>query len=912
MNLRNSRIFLTIILLIGSGVTQLPAAGQDLSSIDIPYSKHVLANGLTVLVHEDHSSPQVFVSVYYKVGSRDEAPGKTGFAHLFEHLMFNGSENFEAGMYGPIQELGGQMNGDTWYDRTRYYQTVPSTALDRVLWLESDRMGHLLGAVTQEKLDQQRGVVQNEKRSGDNRPYAKTQYNVLSGLFPEGHPYSWSTIGSMADLGAASLDDVHAWFKRFYGAANAIIVVAGAADTEKVIESVERHFGSIAPGPMVSRLDDWVPERDHNTTEIMQDQAANPALIRAWAAPGRDQEEFEYLTIATQILGGDKSSRLYRALVEEAGLATNVRFGANGHELASMPKLQIELFPNADPNIVQQLVDAEMQRFFEKGPTRQELLLTKTSFAANKIRQLDAVRDRAATIVESEFFLGSPDAYKDQFRTYENATVEDVRTAAQDWLSDGYHQITVVPFGSHSLASDDVDRSRLPAVDEFPEATAPEIIDLVLKNGVSVRFVHRTGVPAVNIVARFGGGFSLEGLYGAGIPSVTLTALQKGTESRDAEEVQNDLKASGSVLRSRISNDDTVVRLSTLSSKLDQAVDLFADVIRNPAFRPDDIDSVRKAEIASIDSSKANPALLTNRYLKWLAYGESHPYGVIPADSDALAAITGTTVKSFHQQVYRPENLQLFVVGQIDEEKLLTTLNKHLGGWRVEGDSGDLPDVNVPAAGSPPRIILFDTPGAPQSNILAYQPVPAPNGEHYDAFQLANWIYGGGSSSRLNQNIRQEKGWSYGVRSAVSEAKGPRLWSVMAPVQTDKTVATIEEIRRELAEMLDGNRVSGDELKDVQNLAIRGLAGQLSGADQILDYLVTISVNGYSDNYIETRKKTFSSLTTSSVTEALTHHLSIDSLNWVIAGDLSRIEEEVRGLGLGDVEVWTNDGTRLR
>ena len=295
----------------------LPAAAQDLAGVDIPYERHVLDNGLTVLLHVDRAAPQAFVNVYYKVGSRDEKPGKTGFAHLFEHLMFNGSENYDREYFEPVQDVGGSLNGDTWFDRTRYYQTVPNTALDRILWLESDRMGHLLGAVTQEKLDQQRGVVQNEKRRGDNRPYSQVYKKMLAGVYPKGHPYSWSTIGSMEDLDAASLEDVHEWFKEWYGAANAIVTVAGDIDPAAALASVEAHFGDIAAGPPVSHRDDWVPERTINTFETYQDRVANPLILRGWSVPGMDHEASTLVSLATRILGGDSSSRLYRRLVSK-------------------------------------------------------------------------------------------------------------------------------------------------------------------------------------------------------------------------------------------------------------------------------------------------------------------------------------------------------------------------------------------------------------------------------------------------------------------------------------------------------------------------------------------------------------------------------------------------------------------
>ena len=355
---------------------------QDLADVDIAYEQHQLDNGLTVLLHEDHTAPQVFVAVYYKVGSRDEQPGKTGFAHLFEHLMFNGTENYDGEYFAPLQEVGGSVNGDTWLDRTRYYQTVPNTALERVLWMESDRMGHLLGAVTQEKLDQQRGVVQNEKRQKENRPYAVLAPKLQAGVFPDGHPYNWATIGSMEDLEAASLEDVHAWFKKYYGAANAIITVAGDFDPDETLELIRQNFGDIPAGPPVFRADDWIPVRQHITTETMQDRVADTLIARGWAVPGRDHQEFTMLVLASKLLGGDASSRLYTRLVKDEKIALRVSLSAMPFDLSGMLNLYIAPAKDADLERVRRVTDEVIAEFVTNGPTEEELDLIKTQYAA--------------------------------------------------------------------------------------------------------------------------------------------------------------------------------------------------------------------------------------------------------------------------------------------------------------------------------------------------------------------------------------------------------------------------------------------------------------------------------------------------------------------------------------------------
>ncbi len=355
------------------------ALAETNTGIDIPFDKFILDNGLTVVVHEDRKAPIVAVSIWYHVGSKDEPAGKTGFAHLFEHLMFNGSENHDAEFFEPFEQVGATaMNGTTWFDRTNYFENVPTPALEMALWLESDRMGHLLGAVTQDKLDEQRGVVQNEKRQGDGQPYGMVEYRQLEGLFPPGHPYRHSTIGSMEDLDAASLDDVHSWFKDYYGAANTVLVLAGDINAETGRALAEKYFGDIPSGPPVKRLKAMVPERTSDTFEVMYDRVPQTRSYRWWPVPGRTTQEKVQLDLAASVLGDGKNSRLYQALVYNNQLASNVNVFVEEHSLASMFTIDVRLKEGSSLDEVNRIIDAEIERFLSDGPSEDELERVKT------------------------------------------------------------------------------------------------------------------------------------------------------------------------------------------------------------------------------------------------------------------------------------------------------------------------------------------------------------------------------------------------------------------------------------------------------------------------------------------------------------------------------------------------------
>jgi len=385
------------------------AAAPD---IEIKYETFTLENGLRVVVHEDRKTPTVAVSVWYNVGSKDEKPGKTGFAHLFEHLMFNGSENYNDEYFGPFEKVGATgMNGTTWFDRTNYFETVPTPALDMALWMESDRMTHFEGAITQERLDEQRSVVKNEKRQGDNQPYGLAEYRVLEGLFPEGHPYRWSTIGSMDDLEAASLEDVKDWFKTYYGATNTIVVLAGDIDVATAKPMMEEYFGDAPTGDPLYQKKEWVPERTETVREVMYDLVPQARLDRYWAVPGRLSQENAVLSLAlaARVLGSGKTSRLYKELVYEREIATNVSVYVEEHNLASIFKINVTVKPDGDTAEVDAAIDEVMTKFIKDGPTAKELEDNKTRFNAQYIRgveQIGGFTGKAAVLAEGALYPG--------------------------------------------------------------------------------------------------------------------------------------------------------------------------------------------------------------------------------------------------------------------------------------------------------------------------------------------------------------------------------------------------------------------------------------------------------------------------------------------------------------------------
>ena len=480
-----------------------PAAQAARAPIDIPYQQFRLNNGLTVIVHEDHKAPIVAVNLWYHVGSKNERPGRTGFAHLFEHLMFNGSENFNDDFFKPFDQIGvTDQNGTTNEDRTNYFQNVPVNGLDMVLWLESDRMGHLLGAIDTARLDEQRGVVQNEKRQGENEPYGQVWNLISENTYPRGHPYSWSVIGSMEDLNAASLDDVREWFRTYYGPNNAVLVVAGDVTVPDVRARVERYFGDIPPGPPIATHETWIAPMTGTKRQRMEDRVPQARIYKVWNIPQWGSADADYLDLLTDVLSSGKTSRLYERLVYRDQIATDVAAFIDAKEIGGQVIVMATARPGGDLAAVERAIDEEMARLLRDGPTPAEMSRVKTQTRANFLRGVERIvgfGGNSELMAQSLVYGGSPEFYKVRMQRMETATAENLRDAGRRWLGDGQYILEVHPFPELAAGTGGADRSRLPEVGTAPTPHFPALQRTTLSNGLKVVLAQRDAVPVVNM-----------------------------------------------------------------------------------------------------------------------------------------------------------------------------------------------------------------------------------------------------------------------------------------------------------------------------------------------------------------------------------------------------------------------------
>ena len=874
------------------------------ASVDIPYEQFTLANGLRVVVHTDRKVPIVATSLWYHVGSKDEPEGKTGFAHLFEHFMFEGSEHVKD-YDKPLEDAGATgMNGSTWFDRTNYVQTVPTGALDLVLFLESDRMGHLLGTLNKESLDQQRGVVQNEKRQGDNEPYGMVEYELLKALFPEGHGYRHSTIGSMADLTAASLDDVKEWFKTWNTPNNAVLVLAGDIDVATAKPLVEKYFGDIPAGPPVNRMKANVPEHENVRRQIMQDRVAQARIYRVWAVPGRTDAVTPSLDVAAAILAGGNSSRFYNDLVRDKKLATGVRGYVQAHESASFFQLEADVAPGVDPKLVDARVDALVDQFLAEGPTADEVARVATRAVSGTIRGLEQVGGfggKAATLAEGALYAGDPGFYKVELGRYAAATPAGVLAASRRWINDGAYALTVLPYGSPQAAATGADRSKLPVVTAGKDLDFPEVERAQLSNGIPVVFARRATVPVVNLSVSFDAGIAADSRAKPGVGNLTMSLLDEGTAKRSALEIAEEAERLGASIGMGSDVDSSRVAMSALKANLAPSIDLWADIVRNPAFQPAEIERLRGITLARIENELDQPQALALRVLPPLLYGTGHPYGVPLTGSgtpEGVRAATRDDLAAYHATWLRPDNATIFVVGDTSLAEVTPLLEEAFGDWRAPPSPKGSKRFTTAAAPPASRIVLIDRPGSPQSFILGGAPLPVTGRDDPLTLFAANEVLGGSFLARINSNLRETKGWSYGAYTSVRGAVEQMPFMIQAPVQTDKTADSIKEIVAELRAYRGPRLTTPEELNRVIQGNVRSLPSSYETAAAVLGSLERNKIYGRPDDYQEKLSDRYRAQTAAQFDAAIKQYIDPDQLVWVVVGDRAKIEAELKTLGL--------------
>ena len=900
--------------------TQVPAL---ISKVKIPHSKFVLANGLTVIVHEDHKAPVVGVAMWYNVGSKDEPKGQTGFAHLFEHLMFNGSENLPEDFFKYLQQLGAtDYTGTTNFDRTNYFQTAPKGALERVLFMESDRMGHMLGAVSQGVLDNQRGVVQNEKRQGDNQPGGLVFYEILKALFPVGHPYHHSVIGSMADLDAASMATVRQWFVDNYGPNNAVLVLAGDITPAEARPLVEKYFGKIKRGPVNAPARAAIPTLAAPKSMVMKDRVAATQVSRYWPTPGLLDRQLVALDVGGSVLGGLASSRLDKILVRDEKIATSVSAGLYAFQRVGIFFTQATVKPGVDPALVQRRIDQILAEYIANGPTVDEVRRASTSEVSERIRGLESVggfAGKAVTLAEGQTFAGDSNFYAKTLANYATVTPTEIRSAMKQWLTRPAFSLRLEP-GDRPAYEEAKSVASTGGVKLDPKATAaprgaprpipplsqlasldfPDVANIRLSNGMEVEYAQRTAVPITQVALSFNAGDSADPIDRRGLQMMTMAMLDEGTSTMSSQQLAEARESLGAQISASGSTDRSTVYLSAMSPNLGASLGLMGAVVKDSAFAPAEIERVRAQQLTSVAQLKKDPNGMAQRTLPTLLYGANHPYAVVRGGDEAvLKSLSRDDLLAFRDRWLRADNAKIYVVSDRPLAEIRPLLEAEFGRWTAPATPMGAKSFGAaPARPATSRIVLIDRPQSPQSIIYGGQITPVDPRGPTEALGAANDVLGGSFTSRINMDLRESKGWSYGVRGGASLNERAVPYIVSAPVQADRTGESLVALNEQFSGFFGAKGVNSEELERTIANRVNGLPGQFETAEAVLGAMMSNDLYGRPDNYQETLAAKYRAFGTTDLDQAIRTAVDPRGFVWIVVGDAAKIRPQLDKLGM--------------
>ena len=911
-----------------------PLFAQDLPTLQV--ESYELPNGLNVILQEDHSLPTVAVNVWYHVGSKNEQAGRTGFAHLFEHLMFSGSEH-QPDIYDvPIQRIGAQNNGSTSEDRTNYYEILPSNYLDLALWLESDRMGYLLPAVDQSKLDIQRDVVKNERRQRiDNQPYMKEYEIMLEMMYPPAHPYHHSVIGSMDDLSAASLEDVQNFFKLYYAPNNASIAVSGDFNAADAKAMFEKYFEEIPPSQPIERLAPFVPTLDREYRSVVEDNVTLPLLTIDWHTPGFYMPGDAEFDLLATILTSGKTSRLYKALVYDRQIAQSVSASQNSNQLSSTFEIQVYGKPGSDLGEIEKVVNDVLADVLENGVTQEELDRARVGWQANFVRQLQNNNGRANQMNSYLFYLGKPDMFQWDYNRYANATVESVMDAAKTYITDKKGVVLVVPQGSLGDTGETIeknaqemapltykspeaadkfadyqppatlaDRSMLPEGAAEPTFTPPSIQQATLKNGAKVLLVEDHRLPLIQANLVLLSGWTADPSDKPGTAAMTAALLDEGTKTRNALQISDDIKAIGAQLSTASSFDNSLVQLNTLTGQFDAGLGLMADMVLHPTFPDADLERIRKEYLGRIESEKRKPLPTAIKTMNRTLMGADNPYGQPYTGSgteESIQAISRKDLVKFHKSQYKPNNAAFVIAGDITLDQAVDKLNGAFGKWK----KGKVKKAPVPAPVAPEKTTIYvvDKPDAAQSAIAIGNLAYTENSPDALIGGILNGPLGGEFMSRINMNLREEKAWTYGAHSLFWSFRDAGAFLAYSEVVSDVTPDAVAEFFKEFNNVRVDKPLSDQEIADSRSTMTKRFPQHFGNLTAIANQLADLYTNDLPLDDWQTYAARVQNATDDQVQQVAQKYIQPDKMVVVVVGDSAKIVPGLEALGLGDVKV---------
>ena len=869
--------------------------------IKIAFEKYTLSNGLDVILHEDHSIPVAAVDLWYHVGSQNEEPDRTGFAHLFEHIMFEGSKHHNEEYFKPLQEAGASVNGSTTTDRTNYYETVPSNYLELALWLEADRMGFLLDALDQTRFDVQRDVVKNERRqSYENRPYGLASQEIRKSLFPPNHPYHWQTIGSQEHLDAASLDDVKDFFRRFYAPNNASLSIAGDIDVAETKRLVERYFAGLTPAAPVPRIERWQPRLASEVGLNLEDRVQLQRLYYAWPGPPRFDADEAALDVLMSVLGEGRSSRLYRSLVYEKQIARDVNAYYSAMEIAGEVRIDATIAPTGSVTAVEEAIFAELSRIQAAPPATDEVQRAINGLEAHFVRQLESVGGfggRADMLNYFNVFTGDPGRLNSDFERYASVTAADVQRVARQHFEPGRVRLLVSPKEEVAPSPVEVDRTLRPQPAPAPSFRPPRPRRLTLAGGLDLLVVEKREVPTVALALYFAGGAVTDPAGRSGLASFTGRLMTEGTKKRSSVEIADEGEFIAAQPSVSVDREGVIVSTEALSRHWPRALALLADVVREPVFPEDEVERVRRERLTDLRRLRDEANAIAGRIENGLLFGEETPHGHPLTGREASVAEFGRAeLVELHEAIYLRGRPTFLVVGDIEAETAARQLEEAFGGW-TEGATAAATPASAAARGAT-TVYLIDKPAAAQSVIAAAQVTVGRTHADYAPLTVMNMAFGGQFTSRLNMNLREEKGYTYGYRSRFDWRKAQSTFSAGGAVQTAVTKESLIETLKEFGELQGARPIEADEFEKSRLGLIRGFPPTFETPSQVMRRLIDMVHFGLPDDYYDDHVARLEAVTLADVRRAAAEHVEGERLTLVVVGDRQVIEAGLRELAL--------------
>ncbi len=894
----------------------------------INVTEYKLKNGLRVILHSDRSTPIVTVGTWYHVGSKNEVVGRTGFAHLFEHMMFQGSKNYDSDYFTPLQEAGGSINGTTNQDRTWYFETVPSNFLELALFMEADRLGNLLPAMTQEKLDNQRDVVKNERRQRvDNQPYGASFEKIGEIMFPKGHPYNWTTIGSLEDLQAASLEDVKSFFRQYYTAQNTILVLSGDFDEKQARTWIEKYFGGIEKGGDITRPNPAQPKLEKEIRVDVDDTLAPlPRRYMVWHSVRQYAPDEPALDILSNILSSGRGSRLQSNLIYGKEMAQQVGAFNGSNEIAGTFQVVATARPGKSLDDIEKEINAEIEKIKTQPPTEDEIARAKNSIESQTIFGLQTVLGKAGQLTNYAGYVGKANYFQADLDRYAKVTAADVQRVANTYLTANRlvmtynpkraegstgnraaNQPTSVKSEKKDQAKIDAQAALLPKPGPNPKLSLPPIEKTKLSNGMEVWMVEQKELPivALNLVIKTGSANEPDGK--TGVANMMTSLMDDGTKNRSAVEIATQLQSIGASVNVGGGWDSTSVSLQTLTKNFDKALDIYSDVILNPTFPATEVESLRGRSLIGLRQQKANPNAIANVAFNKVLYGD-HPYGRDNSEA-TLRAITRDDLVSYYQSTFQPNNAVMIVVGNFDKAAIKGSLEKAFGSWKSAGTvaARSLPQ---PRSLDKTGIYIIDRPNSAQSVVSVGQVGIDRMNPDYIPVTIMNSILGGAITSRISMNLREDKGYTYGANSGFTFRRGAGPFRAGGDMQTQVTKESVWELMKELKGIRGEIPVTQRELDYNKQSVIRRFPAAFETVGAISGQLSNLVVYGLPDSYFNDYISKVNAVTLDDINRVAQKYLDPAKMAIVIVGDRKVIEPGLKELGY-PITILDTDGNAV-